>query len=132
MDLWASKRPRSTTILKDHIPEKRHVCLPASWAQCFAIHVHKTTETFKNSYFTPSFTCQVNPLAYHSYPFVTKGGLLKLVPSEGPEMGTNTDQPLPAAEVAFRRDRSLGAVTHGEDHVMDRRWLKPSVNKSQV
>ena len=46
MDLRASKRAGSTTILEHHIPEKRHVCLPASWAHFIAIHVHKTIETF--------------------------------------------------------------------------------------
>ena len=46
-DLSVSKSAGSTTILEHHIPEKRHVCLPASWiswAQFFAIHVHKTIE----------------------------------------------------------------------------------------
>ena len=46
MDLWASKSSWPTTILEHHIPEKRHVCLPASWAHFIAIHVHKTIETF--------------------------------------------------------------------------------------
>ena len=49
MDLYASKSSWPTTILEHHMSEKRHVCLPASWiswAQFFAIHVHKTIETF--------------------------------------------------------------------------------------